>query len=77
MSGNKKENAVPNETKDEMEPRRSGKSAAQKARNLHRSAGTLAPDHRASTRQPDTVPEEAILAQTKDEAINLKAREHS
>ena len=40
MSGNKKENAVPNETNDEMEPRRSGKSAAQKARDLHRSAGT-------------------------------------
>ena len=36
MSGNKKENAVPNETNDEMEPR----SAAQKARDLHLSAGT-------------------------------------
>ena len=36
----KKENAVPNETNDEMEPRRSGTSAAQKARDLHRSAGT-------------------------------------
>ena len=36
----KKENAVPNETRDEMEPRRSGKSAAQKARDLHLSAGT-------------------------------------
>ena len=34
MSGNKKENVVPNETNDEMEPRRSGKSAAQKARDL-------------------------------------------
>ena len=40
MSGNKKENAVPDETNDEMEPRRSGKSATQKARDLHRSAGT-------------------------------------
>ena len=33
-------NAIPNETNDEMEPRRSGKSAAQKARDLHLSAGT-------------------------------------
>ena len=40
MSGNKKENAVPDETNDEMELRRSGKSAAQKARDLHLSAGT-------------------------------------
>ena len=38
--------------------------------------GDLAPDHRASTRQPDTVPEEAILAPLKEDAINLKAREH-
>ena len=36
----KEENTEPNETNDEMEPRRSGKSAAQKARDLHRSAGT-------------------------------------
>ena len=40
MSGNKKEKAVPNETNDEMEPRTSEKSAAQKARDLHLSAGT-------------------------------------
>ena len=40
MSGNKKENAILDETNDEMELRRSGKSAAQKARDLHRSAGT-------------------------------------
>ena len=38
--------------------------------------GDLAPDHRASTRQPETGPEEAILAPLKEDAINLKAREH-
>ena len=77
MSRNQEGKCCTTQDQDEMEPRRSGKSAAQKARNLPLSAWDLAPDHRGSTRQPDTVPEEAILEQMKDDAINLKARKHS
>ena len=55
------ENAVPNEPMMKWNQEDLGKALQ---RDLY-------------TRQADTVPEEAILAPMKEDAINLKAREHS